>query len=73
MTIEEMKEYTNNLDAYSAEEVDKLTLMTDEELVEYQNELENDDGDNLSTWDHIRATITFRAKVFLSSPFSSDN
>lgn len=59
MKLKEFKNYTKNLDQYTAEEVDRLEVMTFEELDSYQREIEYDSG-NLSDWDHIRAVITFR-------------
>jgi hypothetical protein len=62
MDVKEFKKYTNNLDAYTAGEVDEFEPMTDEELDEYQRELEFDTG-NLSDWDHIRAIITLKKRI----------
>lgn len=61
MDIKEFKQYTNNLDAYSASDIDKLTPMTDEELENYQYELDNDTG-NTSTWDDARAFYTLKMR-----------
>lgn len=63
MEIKEFKKYTNNLHEYSADEVDDFQFMNDDELRVYQDELERDDGDNLSSWDHIRAFITMKKKI----------
>lgn len=62
MELEEFKRYINNLDQYTAAEVDSFELMTGEELNAYQHELEIDSG-NLSDWDHLRAIITLRKMV----------
>lgn len=62
MDIKEFKKYTNNLDQYSADEVDSFEVMNDIELEEYQREVEFDTG-NLSDYDHIRAIITFKKKL----------
>lgn len=62
MDIKEFKKYTNNLDQYSADEVDSFEVMNDKELEEYQREVEFDTG-NYSDYDHIRAIITFKKKL----------
>lgn len=62
MDIKEFKKYTNHLDLYGADDVDSFELMTDEELDDYQYEVESDSG-NLSSWDHIRATITLKKRI----------
>lgn len=63
MEIIEFKKYASNLDSYTAEDVDEFEFMNEDELRVYQDELERDDGDNLSTWDHIRAFITMKKKI----------
>jgi hypothetical protein len=63
MDIKEFNQYTDNLEAYSASEVKEFEFMTDEELKEYQIDLEEADGGNISTWDHIRALFTMKKKV----------
>lgn len=60
MEIKEFKKYTNNLNEFSADEVDEFEFMRIDELESYQDELERDTG-NLSNWDHIRAFITLKA------------
>lgn len=62
MVISEFKLYTDSLHVYDAEEMETFQLMTDEELKEYQYEVENSTG-TLCDWDHIRAVITFRKKI----------
>ena len=62
MDIKELEMYTYNLKTYSAQDVKELEEMTDDELWEYQHEVEFGTG-NLSDWDHIRAIITFRKKI----------
>lgn len=62
MELKEFKQYTKNLYLYDAEQVDSFEAMTDEELDDYQNELERDTG-NLSEWDHIRAHITLKKRI----------
>lgn len=62
MEFKVFQKYTKNIEQYSAYEVDKLTAMPEEELDNYQKELEFDTG-NLSDWDHIRAGITFRQTI----------
>lgn len=62
MEIKEFKQYTNNLNQYSASEIDEFAFMTEAELDSYQSELEYDSG-NLSDWDHLRAFITLKKKV----------
>lgn len=62
MDIQELKKYTNNLEKYSAADVDSLEFMTDEELEDYQREVEHDSG-NVSNFDHIRAIITYKEKI----------
>lgn len=64
MEINKFMKLTGNPDAYNAREVAKLELMTEDELSDYQYELEMDSG-NLSDWDHIRAVITFKDKINL--------
>lgn len=59
MEINEFINYTENLDQYTVDEMTKLQPMTDQELKDYQSEIEYDSG-NLSDWDHIRAIITFK-------------
>jgi hypothetical protein len=62
MELKEFKQYTKNLHAYSAEEVEELQPMTPIELEQYQHEVERDTG-NLSDWDHVRAIITFKKRI----------
>lgn len=62
MELKEFKNYTKNLDAYTAQEVEEMEPMTNEELESYQRELEYDGG-NLSNWDHVRALITLKRQV----------
>lgn len=62
MDIKELKKYTNNLHLYTAEDVYSLKAMTDDELEDYQREVEYDSG-NLSNFDHIRAIITFKKNI----------
>jgi hypothetical protein len=59
MEIKEFRKYARNLSGYSASDVDEFTFMTEEELDEYQDEVEQDTG-NTSNWDDCRAIITFR-------------
>jgi hypothetical protein len=63
MDINEFKKYTKELSLYSGSEIDNFEFMTEEELGEYQNELEVFDGGNLSTWEHIRALFTLKKKI----------
>jgi len=65
MDINVFKKYTKNLRTYSASDVARFELMTDEELEEYQNEIERYDSGIFSDWDHIRAIITFKHKLNL--------
>jgi hypothetical protein len=60
--IDKFMKFTGNPDSYSAREVADLTLMSDDELSDYQYEVEMDSG-NLSQWDHIRAIFTFKNQV----------
>ncbi len=62
MELKEFKNYTKNLDAYTAKEVEEMEPMTKEELESYQHELEYDGG-NLSNWDHLRVLITLKRQV----------
>ena len=62
MDIKELKKYTRHLRAFTAQEVDCLELMTDDELDLYEHELMFDSG-NLSEWDHVRALITLKSKT----------
>jgi hypothetical protein len=59
MEIKEFEKYARNLGEFSAADVKDFTTMTNAELDEYQDELEQDTG-NLSDWDHIRAFITMK-------------
>ena len=61
MDIQELKKLTLNLDAYTAADVLELEVMTEEELSQYQYEIEHDTG-NQSTWDAIRAIITLKKR-----------
>jgi surface antigen len=63
MEYNDFKQYTNNTNLYTADEVAEMEPMTDNELEQYQNEVEHDSG-NLSEWDHCRAIITFKKKIF---------
>lgn len=63
MNLEKFMKFTGNPDAYSAADVARLELMTEDELSDYQHEIETDSG-NLSDWDHIRALMTFKDKNF---------
>ncbi len=62
MEIKDFKKYTNNLSAFTADDVEGFELMSDRELQEYQIVLE-DDPDELSQWDHIRAFYTMKDKL----------
>lgn len=62
MDIKQFKKLTSNLSQFTAEEIDKFTLMSSDELNEYQRELENDGG-NLSDWDHLRAFYTLKSII----------
>lgn len=63
MELEKFKNYTKNLRHYTGEDIDKFEFLTDEEIENYQDEIERNDGDNLSPWDHIRAFITMKSKI----------
>ncbi|MEK3821387.1 hypothetical protein MKY20_20140 [Cytobacillus sp. FSL W8-0315] len=63
MDLKKFMKLTGNPDQYSARDVADLTLMTDAELSDYQYEIEFDTG-NLSDWDHIRAVMTFKDKIY---------
>lgn len=63
MDIKEFEKYTKNLEAYSASEVRDFEFMTDKELEAYQNNLEEDGGDNLSCWEHIRHLFTMKKMI----------
>jgi hypothetical protein len=62
MEINEFKKYTNNIDAFHPSEIEFFRFMSDDELKEYQHELEYDTG-NLSNWDHVRALFTLKHKI----------
>lgn len=72
MDISLLKKYTKNLCAYTAEEVDELEFMTDDELEAYQNDIEKDTG-NHSDYDSIRAIITLRHRVAVLEEFVMQN
>jgi hypothetical protein len=62
MELKHFKKVTSNIEAFTADEVDRFTWMTSDELNSYQRELENDYG-NLSNWDHLRAFYTLKSIV----------
>ncbi len=62
MEIKDFKKYTNNLSAFTADDVEGFELMSDKEIEEYQVLLEEDTGE-LSDWDHIRAFYTMKDKL----------
>ena len=62
MDIKEFKNLTKNINEYSADEVDMFNFMTDEELEQYQYDLDCDTG-NLSNWDDVRAFYTLKNKA----------
>ncbi|MEW3992194.1 hypothetical protein [Bacillus altitudinis] len=62
MDLKQFKSLTSNLSAFTAEEIDDLSYMTNEELNSYQRELEDDTG-NLSGWDHLRAFYTLKSII----------
>lgn len=62
MELKEFKKYIFHLDEFSASEVDDFEFMNNDELEEYQNNLEIDAG-CLSEWDHLRAFITLKMRV----------
>lgn len=59
MDIKDFRKYARNLSYYAVSDVDEFTFMTNKELDEYQDEVEQDTG-NTSNWDDCRAIITFR-------------
>lgn len=63
MEISEFRKYINYIDEYRPSDIEDFKFMTDDELYEYQDELEFDNG-NLSNWDHIRAFITMKKKLY---------
>ncbi|MEK4006513.1 hypothetical protein [Paenibacillus sp. FSL H3-0333] len=60
MKLDEFSKLSTNLEAYTAQDVLNFQLMTEEELDDYQRDIEFNDGDNITPWDHMRAVITFR-------------
>lgn len=54
MDISEFERYAINIDVFQPREIKDFTFMSNDELESYQTELEQDGG-NLSDWDHIRA------------------
>lgn len=56
------KKLAKNIDAFQPSEIDEFEFMTDDELDEYQIELERCSG-NLSDWDHTRALFTLRHRL----------
>lgn len=62
MDIAELEKYSINIDAFQPMEIKDFEFMSDEELYNYQTELEHDTG-NLSDWDHIRAFFTMKKKL----------
>lgn len=63
MEISELRLYNKSLDSYTALDVEELEPMTDNELDDYQYEIENDTG-NTSVWDDTRAIISFRKQIY---------
>lgn len=50
MDFKEFQKLTEHPDAYSAEDVAELRLLSEEELQKYQTEIELHGGDNLADW-----------------------
>ena len=63
MEIKEFKKYAIDLDYFTAYDVDTFEFMTDEDLFDYQTDLERNDGDNLSCLDHLRALFTMKKRI----------
>lgn len=63
MDFKEFQKLTEHPDAYSAEDVEELRLLSEEELQKYQTEVELHDGDNLSGWEHLLAFFTLKKKL----------
>lgn len=52
----------HDMNNFTVEEADAFELMNEDELTDYQNNLEKDAGE-LSEWDHLRAFLTMKEKV----------
>jgi hypothetical protein len=69
MELSEFKKYANNIDAFDPSEIDEFEFMTEEELDNYQREVEGCTG-NLSDYDHIKAFLTMKQKIMTPLSFS---
>lgn len=58
----DMLTLTKNLDAYTLADLEDLTVMTLDEIHDYEYHLDNDTGE-LSPLDHIRAYYTLKQEL----------
>lgn len=68
MEFDKFERYVENVDLFTASEVKEFEFMGYNEMENYQMELEQSTG-NLSEWDHFRALITLKHRVWEQSKY----
>jgi predicted class III extradiol MEMO1 family dioxygenase len=62
MEIKEFKKYCFSLSNFDGNDIDNFEFMTDEEIDNFQSEIERDTGNHCG-WDQIRAIMTLKKKI----------